>query len=300
MERDEGLSRLAAKDEPEKTARTMQPTYMSRPERELVDSGAYSWVADIRSRASVAKGLARNESEFRSILDMLGVTVADNSPKATNRDWIYSLADDPERKVTSGRLGYLYSRCSLENGFENKAAYHPDAASSRTILEAAKDAAVLKFRRVLGGWIAHGAPRFPPLRSSCRNGNRLVNGSGTDSDSAILRRGLRSGFSPCATPMSLMRTSKGSSPWSWRSSAGSARRRRPEGAQSARKGPATISSGCLGANPGPRLGGASASGRTRACRRGEGPQARCMGDQGDQRQFDEKGIYYFHQKGGTL
>lgn len=298
MERDEGLSRLAAKDEPEKTARTMQPTYMSRPERELVDSGAYSWVADIRSRASVAKGLARNESEFRSILDMLGVTVADNSPKATNRDWIYSLADDSERKVTSGRLGYLYSRCSLENGFENKAAYHPDAASSRTILEAAKDAAVLKFRRVLGGWIAHGAPRFPPLRSSCRNGNRLVNGSGTDS--AILRRGLRSGFSPCATPMSLMRTSKGSSPWSWRSSAGSARRRRPEGAQSARKGPATISSGCLDANPGPRLGGASASERTRACRRGEGPQAPCAGNQGNQRQFDEKDIYYFHQKGGTL
>ena len=37
-----------------------------------------------------------------------------------------------------------------------------------------------------------------------------------------------------------------------------------------------------------------------ACRRGEGPQARCVGDQGNQRQFDEKGIYYFHQKGGTL
>lgn len=32
---------------------------------------------------------------------------------------------------------------------------------------------------------------------------------------------------------------------------------------------------------------------------GEGPQARCMGGQGNQRQFDEKGIYYFHQKGGT-
>lgn len=143
MEHDEGLSRLAAKDEPEKTARTMQPTYTSRPERELVDSGAYSWVADIRSRVSVAKGLARNESEFRSILDMLGVTVAGNSPKATNRDWIYSLADDPKCKVTGGRLGYLYSRRSLENGFKNMAAYHPDAASSRTILKAAKDAVVL-------------------------------------------------------------------------------------------------------------------------------------------------------------
>ena len=143
MEHDEGLSRLAAKDEPEKTARTMQATYMSRPERELVDSGAYSWVADIRSRVSVAKGLARNENEFRGILDMLGVAMADNSSKATNRDWIYSLSDDPRCKVTGGRLGYLYSRRSLENGFENKATYRPDAASSRTILEAAKDAVML-------------------------------------------------------------------------------------------------------------------------------------------------------------
>ena len=97
---------------------------------------------------------------------------------------------------------------------------------------------------------------------------------------------------------SSMRTSKGSSPWSWRSSTGSARHRRPESAQRARKGPATTSSGCLGADPRPRLGDATASGRTRACRRGEGPQARCVGDQGNQRQFDEKGIYYFHQKGG--
>ena len=113
-------------------------------------------------------------------------------------------------------------------------------------------------------------------------------------------RAWRSGSSPCATPTSSMRTSKGSSPWSWRSSTGSARPRRPEGAQRARRGPATISSGCLGANPGPRSGGATASGRTRACRRGEGSQARCVGDQGNQRQFDEKGIYYFHQKGGTL
>lgn len=143
MEHDEGLSRLAAKDEPDKTARTMQATYMNRPERELVDSGGYSWVADILSRVSVAKGLARNESEFRSILDMLGVAVADNSPKATNRDWIYSLSDNPKYKVTGGRLGYLYSRRSLENGFENMAAYHPDTASSRAILQAAKDAVIL-------------------------------------------------------------------------------------------------------------------------------------------------------------
>ena len=42
---------------------------------------------------------------------------------------------------------------------------------------------LLEFRRIPGRWIAHGPPRFPPLRPSCRNGNRIVNGSGADSDS---------------------------------------------------------------------------------------------------------------------
>lgn len=37
-----------------------------------------------------------------------------------------------------------------------------------------------------------------------------------------------------------------------------------------------------------------------ARRRGEGPQVRCAGDEDNQRQFDEKDIYYFHQKGGAL
>lgn len=71
------------------------------------------------------------------------MSVSDNSPKAANRDWIYALADQPARKVTGGRLGYAYSKRSLENGFENRATYHPDAASSRAILRAAKDAVVL-------------------------------------------------------------------------------------------------------------------------------------------------------------
>lgn len=42
---------------------------------------------------------------------------------------------------------------------------------------------LLEFRRVSARWIAHGPPRFPPLQPSCRNGKRLVNGNGTDSDS---------------------------------------------------------------------------------------------------------------------
>lgn len=143
MGHSEGVARLAAKDAPEAGQRTLQQVYMSRPERELAKKGAYSWVSDIRSRVSVAKGLARNEGEFREVLGLLGVTVSDNSPKAANRDWIYALSDQPARKVTGGRLGYAYSRRSLENGFSNRTTYHPDAASSRRILKAAKDAVVL-------------------------------------------------------------------------------------------------------------------------------------------------------------
>lgn len=36
--------------------RSLQETYMSRPERGLADSGAYSWLGDIRSRVAIAKG----------------------------------------------------------------------------------------------------------------------------------------------------------------------------------------------------------------------------------------------------
>lgn len=123
--------------------RTSQPVYMSRPEREIAESGGYSWVSDIRSRVSVARNLARNESEFRQICGMLGLSIADNSARATNRDWIFSLSDEPRCKVTGGRLGYLYSKASLENSFANMAAYHPDASASRTILKAARNAVII-------------------------------------------------------------------------------------------------------------------------------------------------------------
>ena len=54
---------------------------------------------------------------------------------------------------------------------------------------------LLEFRRVPGRWPPHRAP-FPRFRTSCRNGNPLVNGSGADSDSDSMRR---SGHGPrCA------------------------------------------------------------------------------------------------------
>lgn len=78
-----GFQRLAAnKGEPRAKARTLQETYRSRAERRAEAAGGYSWVADIRNRVGIAKGLARNEQEFRSILVMMGVGIEDNPPPA--------------------------------------------------------------------------------------------------------------------------------------------------------------------------------------------------------------------------
>ena len=57
----EGLDRFASQTQPEKVRpKTLQQIYVGRAERELVESGSYSWVADIRNRVSVATSLARN------------------------------------------------------------------------------------------------------------------------------------------------------------------------------------------------------------------------------------------------
>lgn len=123
--------------------RSLQKTYMSRPERGLADSGAYSWLGDIRSGVAITKGLARNETEFRRILKTLEVNIDDNSPKAKRQDWIISLEEDPKCKVTGGRLGFVYGKEALLDSFENKATYHPDGSSSREMLKAAKNAVIL-------------------------------------------------------------------------------------------------------------------------------------------------------------
>ena len=109
-----GFQRLAAnKGEPRAKARTLQETYRSRAERRAEAAGGYSWVADIRNRVGIAKGLARNEQEFRSILVMMGVGIEDNSPRARRQDWIFSLADAPARRVSGERLGASFGKACL-------------------------------------------------------------------------------------------------------------------------------------------------------------------------------------------
>ena len=118
-----GLSYL--KDAPKGAAapprRTLQRTYVRRAEAELSRRGLYSWVADIRSRIEIARAVARDEADFRSLLGEMGVAVADNSPRANRHDWVYSLADAPTRRISGESLGLSYGRDRLLSRFASGA-----------------------------------------------------------------------------------------------------------------------------------------------------------------------------------
>lgn len=140
----EGLERLAALKRRGKTKpRTMQQVHLGRAERELVESGGYSWVADIRNRVSVAKSLARNESEFHQILGILGVKAEENSRSSKRDDWIYSLLDTPTWRVSGERLGLLFSKGTISRQLARAGSYRPDTRSSREILLSAQNAVLL-------------------------------------------------------------------------------------------------------------------------------------------------------------
>lgn len=124
--------------------RTLQDAYRSRAERRAEEADGYSWVADIRSRVSIAKNLARNEREFRRVLGMMGVDMADNSPHARRRDWIFSLSDAPTRRVSGERLGASYGKAALERRLVGAQTEHLPDASSRELLRLARKAVELK------------------------------------------------------------------------------------------------------------------------------------------------------------
>ena len=109
-----GVAARAARRGARRAPATHRDEHVRRAERELAERGEYSWVADIRARVKVARSVSRSEAEFRSLLASLGVEVSDNSPRAARRDWVYSLADAPTRKVSGERLGLSYGRERLQ------------------------------------------------------------------------------------------------------------------------------------------------------------------------------------------
>ena len=150
MARDRGLTgfsnvmpeRSQKSTEP-KTARTRQGIYFGRAEKEIMRSGGYSWVGDIRARVALAKNTSRTEGEFRTALAKLGISVEDNSEKARRDDWIFALADDPTKRVSGERLGFTYGKQMLHNRFERQGAYIPEARTVSQIRQRAASAVAL-------------------------------------------------------------------------------------------------------------------------------------------------------------
>lgn len=123
-----------------KQPRTRQSIYFGRAEKELMASGGYSWVGDIRARVALAKNTSRSQEEFFEALSRLGIEIADNSEKARRDDWIFSLADEPSKKVSGERLGYTFGKSMLSDRFQRQSAYQPSTRSASEIRHRAVDA----------------------------------------------------------------------------------------------------------------------------------------------------------------
>ena len=155
MARERGLSGLSNQKKPsgnkagtaEKNKtnhpRTRQNVYLGRQEKEIAKAGGYTWVGDIRSRVALAKTMATSEAEFFGILDALDVHVADNSEKARRNDWIFSLADEPSKKVSGERLGFTYGKQMLQRRFERSTSYRPTEKAVEEIRKRAEGAVEL-------------------------------------------------------------------------------------------------------------------------------------------------------------
>ena len=138
MARERGLRGLSNDIAPRRgskkeSPRSRQAVYFGQAEKGIIRNGDYSWVADIRARVALAKNTTRSESEFFDALDRLGIAVADNSAKARRDDWIFSLADEPSKKVSGERLGYTFGKQMLTSRFSRQEAYHPTQRSETEI-----------------------------------------------------------------------------------------------------------------------------------------------------------------------
>lgn len=145
MAREMGLSGFSndiapARGSKKLSPRSRQAVYFGRAEKGILRDGGYSWVADIRARVALAKNTSRSQEEFFDALSRLGIEVSDNSAKARRVDWIFSLADEPSKRVSGERLGYTFGKSMLTDRFQRQAAYRPSARSASEIRHRAVDA----------------------------------------------------------------------------------------------------------------------------------------------------------------
>lgn len=148
MARERGLKAFSNDIAPKQGSKKLSPrsrqaVYFGQAEKGIIRNGDYSWVADVRARVALAKNTSRSESEFFDALDRLGIEVKNNSEKARRDDWIFSLVDQPSKKVSGERLGYTFGKQMLAERFARQQAYHPTPKSEGEIRRRAIGAVAL-------------------------------------------------------------------------------------------------------------------------------------------------------------
>ena len=146
--RDAGLTHFvgrldgAARDETHYRRRAVD-----RTEASLARRGEYSWVADIRTRVDVAKGIAKSSDDFRQALREMGVNVRESASR--KGDWVYSLAGTPSRQVTGSKLGASYTRREVTGWLRSPTRKAPGPVTVRNVREVAAGAIEVKDLREL-------------------------------------------------------------------------------------------------------------------------------------------------------
>ena len=146
--RDAGLTHFvgrldgAARDETHYRRRAVD-----RTEASLSRRGEYSWVADIRARVNVARGIAKSPEDFQQALREMGVNVRESASR--KGDWVYSLAGTPSRQVTGSKLGASYTRREVTGWLRSPARRAPGPVTVRNVREVAAGAIEVKDLREL-------------------------------------------------------------------------------------------------------------------------------------------------------
>lgn len=91
----------------------------------IAGKGGYSWVADIRNRVTIAKRAAETPGEYLQILGLMGVDVSEASRKGGRSDWLYSMAEDPSKRIRGENLGLAYGRKAVEGALKGSTAIDP-------------------------------------------------------------------------------------------------------------------------------------------------------------------------------
>jgi hypothetical protein len=209
-----GVTARAEKTSRRSRPRSLQREYVRRAEADLVGRGEYSWTADIRARVRIARTVARSEAEFRGALSAMGIAVSDNSPKAPRRDWVYSLADHPARRISGEKLGLSYGRERLLSSFQLRGAGHLPDASEREIARIAKGAmevgnieGLRRLARAVALIDANGISCAPELErfKAADHAKRTWTDPGSDEVADLVSFIERAGFLPGRAPTPALR-----------------------------------------------------------------------------------------------